>query len=241
MRVFLTATAQATLLYHLQTIDLAIAKRRTRLQEIDAALSQDARIKAAQTTLAQAASALAIRQTRARDLELEAKGLTDKISGIEKRLYSGIVTNPKEMGDLQTEIDSLKRREARLEEDQLESMQQVDDAQTAATSAQKVLDVALVAAAKTHADLIAEKARLDAELATDTARRQTSAAGIEASNLARYDALRPKKRGTAVALLQPDGICAVCGVEQTSTLVQQVRMGAQLVLCASCGRILTQS
>ncbi len=233
----MAVTPQATLLYRLQVIDLALAKGRTRLQQIDQTLGQDARIQGAQAAHKAATAAHSKAEGHARDLELEIKSLAEKIADTEKRLYSGEVTNPKELGDMQNEIESLKRRYVKLEDDNMEALIAVQDAQTATQAAQTALDEAMVVFEKSQSSLIAEKRRLENEATEGRAKRITAAAAVEAPTMTRYEALRPKKKGMAVALLQ-DGNCTVCGVEQTSSVVQQVRIGKTLIACASCERIL---
>ncbi len=230
-------TSQATLLYRLQTLDLAIAQHRARLDQIAALLGNDQRVNQARQRLDAANQALKPWQARARDLDLEIKSLVQKIQQTDRRLYSGTVTNPKELGDMQNELVSLKRRQSQLEDELLEAMLHSDEGQAAVSEAQRLLGEAQAAWTGSQTDLVYEKQRLETELATLAERRKQAAAAVEPSSLSRYEALRPKKRGQVVALLQGDS-CALCGVEQTSNLAQQVRQGAQLVYCESCGRIL---
>ena len=63
-----------------------------------------------------------------------------RISG-EKRLYSGTVTNTKELQDLQDEGVALKRRIVALEDRQLEAMIAQEDAETAAARGDEKADV----------------------------------------------------------------------------------------------------
>ncbi len=231
-------TAPANLLYRLQIFDLAIGKHRMRIQQIDTALGQNARIVAARAALANAEAALSTHQTQARDLDLEIKSLAEKIGVTDERLYSGVVTNPKELTEMQTENSTLQKQHVKLENANIEAMVGVEQAQNSVKSAKKALADALAAFAETEATLKAEKQQLQAEIAAQIVKRKAAAATIDPNDLARYEALRPKKRGTAVAVML-DGSCTICGVEQTSTIAQQVRAGRQLVTCASCGRILT--
>lgn len=233
-------TAQSTLLYRLQVIDLTIAKNRARLAEIETMLGQDARVQAARTALTAAESTLTTWQTRARDLDLEMKSLASKIKATENRLYSGSVSNPKELGDMQSEITSLQKRQSKLEDDNIEALLYIEQEQANVQTAQISLDEALAAFASSQSTLFSEKSRLEVETANYLERRKSAAAEIDPASLTRYESLRPKKRGVAVSLLQ-NGSCTTCGVEQTSMIVQQVKAGNSLVLCGSCGRILSNT
>jgi len=233
-------TSQATFLYRLQTVDLAIVQRQNRLGEIEKVLGANDEVQAAQQQLQTADQSLAPWQTRSRNLDLEIKSIVQKIQSTEQSLYSGTVKNPKELRDMETEIDSLRRRQGQLEDEMLEAMVKVEDGQVAVADARQTLNDVQAKWAGSQTDLLDEKQRLESELEGLRGQRKQAAAAVEPASLTKYEALRPKKRGQAIALLQGDS-CATCGVEQTSMIAQQVRQGTQLVLCASCGRILAAS
>lgn len=228
---------QAALLYGLQKIDLQNARLRTRMKEIDAALNSDEDVAQAANRLDSAGEALKPWQARARDLELEIKGVAAKIQETDGELYGGKVKNPKALQELQDEIEALKRRQSQLEDTLLEVMVKTDEGQAAVDDATDGLAQAKAAQTVKLADLVAERKRLEGELADGSEKRKQAAARIDPENLKTYEGLRQRMRGTPVALLRDDG-CTACGVEQTSTIAQQVRQGRRLVLCASCGRIL---
>lgn len=227
----------ATLLYRLQTIDLSISQRKTRIQEIDALLNSDERVAQAQQALEAAENALAPLQARARDLDLEIKSIAQKVKLTDEHLYSGKVKNPKEMTELQEEIAALQRHQSALEDDLLETMMQADDGKVVVSEAQAALEAAKAAQASSASELLAKKNLLEKELTELEAQREKAASVIDAAALQTYDALRPRKRGSAVALLNGNS-CSMCNIEQTSVIVQQVWQGKSLVYCASCGRIL---
>ncbi|MEP7291006.1 MAG: hypothetical protein ABI835_04445 [Chloroflexota bacterium] len=228
---------QAGLLYRLQIVDQDIMRRRTRLKEIEAKLSGDETIAQAAQQLDAAEKTLRPWQTRGRDLELEIKTVAEKATSADADLYSGRITNPKALQEIQSEIEALKRRQSQLEDDMLETMMEVEQHQAEVGDATKALTGARAALASTQTDLLDEQQRLDAEVAQAEEQRKAQAAKIEPANLAAYEKLRQRMRGQAVATLQNDG-CSMCGVEQTMSNVQNARSGRTLVTCESCGRIL---
>jgi predicted nucleic acid-binding Zn-ribbon protein len=228
---------QAGLLYRLQIVDLDIAKRRARLKEIDAKLNNDETIAQATQQLDAAEKALKPWQTKARDLDLEIKAVAEKNAVADGDLYSGRIANPKALQEIQNEIDALKRRQAALEDDLLETMMEVEAAQGEIDSAQQHLTTARAALASTQTDLLDEQAALRTEATEAEAKRADMATTVEPANLAVYDKLRQRLRGQAVAKLQNSG-CSLCGVEQTMSNVQAARSDRTLVFCESCGRIL---
>ncbi|MDP6792603.1 MAG: hypothetical protein QF660_00960, partial [Anaerolineales bacterium] len=115
----MNATAK---LYILQQIDTKLDRREQRLLELDAAIGDDSRVR---TATAAFESAEAESRAMRREYQLiqdEIDKVTRKRAAGEKQLYSGTVTNPKELQDLQDEGVSLGLRIAALEERQLEAM-----------------------------------------------------------------------------------------------------------------------
>jgi uncharacterized protein len=227
----------ATFLYRLQTIDQAIVQRRIRLKEITAALGHNEAVDQAQKQVDAALQALKPWQTRARDLDFEIKEIENKIKATEENLYSGRVTSPKALQELQTEIASLKRSQSKLEDQLLEAMVHTEEGQESLNAAQAALSGAQALYANLQIVLQAEKDRLEGELPHLQTQRKEAANGIDPTMLATYDAMRPKKSGNVVALLQ-DASCSLCRVEQTSSLVNKVQREKTLIYCAACGRIL---
>lgn len=232
--------SQAAQLFQLQRVDQEIARRRSRLKDIDALLSGDETVAAASRLLDAAQAALKPVQTRARDLDLEIRSVAEKAKTADADLYGGRIRSPKALQELQEEIDSLKRRQNQLEDELLETMMQVEENEAQVAGATHVLADARAAAASQHSTLVEERARLEGALVEAERERQAMAANVEPASLAAYEKLLPRFRGQVVAILQPDG-CSICGVEQTSMNAQVVRLGRTLAYCESCGRILASS
>ncbi len=228
---------QATLLYHLQLVDQDIARHRARLTEIDAKLNGDKSVMQATRQLSDAQEALKPVQVHARALDLEIKSVADKAKTADANLYSGRITSPKALQELQDEIDSLKRRQTQLENEMLETMMTVEANQGTVAGAEEALTQVRTAFASEQTDLREEQGRLAVELPQLEQKRADMALGVEPGNLAAYDKLRQRMRGQAVARMVEEG-CTICGVEQNSMTVQKVRLGRSLVFCESCGRIL---
>ena len=228
---------RANALYRLQSLDLEIEAKRARLAEVNSALGADQAVQEAQGKLARAGAELTPWETRVTNLELEIKSLNAKAQRTDKRLYGGRVTNPKELQDMQDELASLKRRHAKLEDQLLEAMIEVEERKAARAQAQANLEQVKARWAVAQGDLGREKRELEAMLKELTARRATAWAALDPEGQTIYNALRPKMRGQPVAVLK-DGVCSRCGMAQTTAVVQQVRHGDGLAKCSGCGRIL---
>jgi predicted nucleic acid-binding Zn-ribbon protein len=232
--------SRASALYRLQSLDLGTEAKRARLAEVNTALGADQAVKEAQATVDRARAELTPWETRVTDLELEIKSLNSKAQSTDKRLYSGRVTSPKELQDMQDELASLKRRHARLEDQLLEAMIEVEERRADRERAEANREQVKASWAAEQGDLGHEKRELEAALKELAACRATAWAALDADSQSVYNTLRPKMRGQPVALLK-DGSCSRCGMAQTTAVVQQVRRGDGLTRCSACGRILVTS
>ena len=226
-------------LYRLQCLDDEAETRRRRLAEIEAALGENDALRQAHQALERAQTILHKWTLRQRDLELEIKGLSGKISRSEQRLYSGSVKNPKELSDLQAEVSALRRRRQKLEDDLLEVMIAQEEADATNTQAQEHLTVTETKWSDQQAKLGAEQEILQEELAALEKKRAELLPSIEAGELAVYETLRQRKGGVAVVQVR-DGACGGCGVTMSSSLTWQLRQG-EMVYCGNCERIIVRA
>lgn len=227
-------------LYRLQTLELTINKTRARIKQIEDLLGKDEDVLHAASQVETTQNIFKPLHTRAADLELELQGVTAKIAETDAELYNGDQSNPKALKELQDELNSLKRRESTLQESLIDLMLQVDKASAAVTSAETSLTETRESQIIRQADLLAEKEKLTADLATAETRRTDHVTKIDPAAIKIYEGLKSRMKGIPVAVLGPDG-CSFCRVEQTSIANQQVRMGNKIVYCESCGRILASA
>lgn len=172
-------------------------------------------------------------------LETDVAAAQDKRRTLERRLASTSV--PREAQAMSDEIDGLQGRQSTMEDQLLELMEALEplEAQlTAGAAEQAQLDERLTTgrAALAHAE-----AGVDAELATVGAARNQAAAAIPEVLLARYERLRAKLNGVAVATL--DGPrCTGCNLVLPVLELERVRAAAPdvIVECEQCGRILVR-
>jgi len=225
------------LLYHLQTIDLEIHNGKRRLEEVEAGLGESEELRQVRRALQKAEDELSRWRTTLRDLELEARGLTAKITSTEERLYGGRVTNPKELTNLQNEVSYLKRRKSELEDRQLEAMVEVEEHEAEADGKKASLAQIEAEWSDTQKRLIEERSELKERLAHLKKERAKLEGSIRAEDLALYGELCSRKDGRAVALLKGE-VCQACRVTLPTSQVQQARSGDALSFCSSCRRIL---
>jgi uncharacterized protein len=229
---------QGKALYELQAVDLGLLRKRKRLREIDAQLANNSAVQQAQARVAQAEETLKPIQATVRDLELQIQTTRDKRQRSEERLYSGAVTNPKEMQDLQNESESLKKWLGELEDRQLEAMMEAENAEADLSEAQAALEHTLTAVANENEDLTAERKQLTIDISALEAEREDALQAVTPESLALYDRLHPQKANQPIARMNDDETCAICGIKQNATFARQVRQGDDLHTCPNCKRVL---
>lgn len=228
--------AQVQQLYRLQQLDNEIRSKKQRLSEVIQAQRETAELLAARERAATAAAELRQWQAQQSELNLELGGVNSKAKRSEQRLYSGNVKNPKELTDLQHELEALGRRRGVLEDELLEAMIMIEDAQEEKETADAALGAIESAWQETQAALQAEQNELALQLHELLETRKKLAARIEAPTLAEYEALAQRKGGVAVAGLV-NNACLGCHVTVSAMKAKQAERG-ELVFCGGCGRIL---
>jgi len=116
-------------LHQLQEIDLEIEANERTLRQITGQIGEDEVIVRAQQKLASERQQLEELQRQQHTAEWEIEDLTDKIRPAEEKLYSGRITNTKELTSLQQEVEGFKAHRGQLEDKVLEIMEQVEQAQ----------------------------------------------------------------------------------------------------------------
>ena len=180
--------------------------------------------------------------TRAqKKIEDEVAIVDTKAAAETKKLNSGTVTAPREIQALSDEIDSLGRRKRALEDDELELMEQAEPLTAEVERLGEERASAAAEAERLTAVLADQEASIDGEAAALQAERDAAAADIPDDLLARYEKLRAKLDGVAVARLQGD-LCLGCHVSLPAMEVDAIRHAPEgsVVTHEECGRILVR-
>src|SRR5262245_9730557 len=107
--------SNALTLYRLQQVDSRLDQIQSRLQTINTALAENVELKAAHERLEQAQTSLRSVEHTLKQAENDALAQRIKLEQAEASLYGGSIKNPKELKDLEKDVDSLKRRLGELE------------------------------------------------------------------------------------------------------------------------------
>ena len=229
--------SQVVTLFRLQKIDTRRDQIAARLVEIEKTLSEDLALIQAQQQCAEADQSVVQHRHTLELAEDAVQAQNIKIEEGEAALYGGRIQNPKELQDLQNDVASLKRYLATLEDQQLEAMVALDEAETRHSAASSALQQAQARSESQHASLFAERAAFQKESEKLEAERQAAVSGISAETMKIYDRLRQQKRGLAVTVVT-DRACEACGATLTPADWQTARSPTQISYCPTCGRIL---
>lgn len=222
-------------LYRLQEVDLEIESNERALSQIASQLGESQAVVRTQNQLELEQQRLEESRRKQRSAEWEVEDLVTKLTAAEETLFSGRIKNPKELTNLQHEVDAFKARRDQLEDKTLEIMDQVELSETRVATISNKLETLKAEWQRQQQQLSDESEKLKAILSDLGHKRQLLADEIDPQAIEFYQVLR-KGKGTAVARVE-QGICRGCRISLPTTELQQARSG-NLVQCSSCGRIL---
>ena len=222
-------------LYELQEVDLELESRGQALGQVVAQLGESQVVLSARAGLASENKRLKELGHKQHSLEWEIDDVTTKIAKAEEELYSGRTKNPKELANLQHEIEMLKAKRSELEDGAIEVMEQVEAATAGVGAMGRGLETLEAEWRTDQEKLTAEKERLEAEIVGLKQKREAVSSQVDSEVIVFYGELK-KQKGTAVARVE-QGVCRGCRLSLSNAELQRAR-GGSLMQCSSCGRIL---
>ena len=192
--------------------------------------------------------AMVVTETELGDLEREegraerdVEQVRTRIERDRSRLDAGQVSAARELASLQSEIESLRRRQGDLEEVVLELMERREGLTSRLdefTAERDSLGTEMTAVA---ARRDAATSEIDEQVAKASGRRQEVAAEVPADLLKLYEQIRDA-RGVGAAMLRA-GRCEGCHLTLNRVDLNQIRTSApdEVVRCEECRRILVRT
>lgn len=159
-----------------------------------------------------------------------------------ERMDAGAIADPKALERMQHELESLERRISTLEDEELEVMEQLEEAQSALaelTAAIEDLDGRLGTLTTARDEKVAA---LDAEIASVSGGRAAIVAEIPEDLLALYEKLRATKGGVAVGALRARQ-CGGCQLTLDAGELSEIRAtpAERVLRHEECQRILVRT
>lgn len=135
------------------------------------------------------------------------------------------------------EIDMCKQVISKLDDQQLELMEQAEVAQKQVIAISQVAAEAKKNIDSRLGDLAAREQNLQKELATLQANRNELAEAVEPAVRSKYDRLFKQKGENVVVGIQ-HGVCGGCHMQLSRATVVGCQAEQEVVICINCGRIL---
>ncbi|MGZ8764488.1 MAG: zinc ribbon domain-containing protein [Acidimicrobiia bacterium] len=224
-----------------------------RLRHRRESLAERAELRAAEVGSAEIAASRANLATRRAEVDGDERRLGDEVASIagkatevEKSMYSGEISSPRELQAMQADVEQLRKKQGLLEDRELELMEtreqldaEMGELDTTATAGSAEIE-------RLQLVIAGHEAAIDAELATELEARTAAAAMLPADVVTTYEKIR-KANGVGAARLVGMS-CQACHLTIPSTEVDNMRRAAHagdvtgaMNFCDNCGAILVLS
>ena len=187
-------------------------------------------------------------RTRIKDLEREISRAEVDVEtvrnpgrAVTSRLWTPVLATPKQMTDIQHELQSLARRQAELEDVEIEIMERLEETAAGLQGAEQRMAEARTRAEETSAAWDRREDEIVSETAQLEQRREAVVADLPADLVALYEKIRDRS-GVGAALLR-HGQCGACQLMLSSADRDRVRAAApdEVVRCDECGAIMVRT
>ena len=224
----------------------------TRLQQIDHArtrVPQIAALAEARTRLQQVSDDVVRVETGLSDIRREVERAESDVQQVRERaardqarLEAGTGMTSKDLTSLQHELQTLARRQAELEDVEIEVMERQEGAEARLTELTTERDAAQAEVDRLTAERDTAVGDLDAERVEVERPRADLVGGIDDKLLALYDRIRDSSGGLGAAEFT-HGRCGGCRLELNPVDVSAIERAAsdEVVRCEECGRILVRT
>ena len=225
------------LLFSLQEFDLQLDGLDVQISGVELELNARALVGEVESSLGVQVELLGEIQEAHKTQQIEAEDLRGRATLLEAQLYSGEITNPRDLSSLELETGNVKAQIDQKEIGLVELAVRADDLRRAVGELEEQLETSRAEWELRRSELTSQAASLSAEKDALNNRRNEFAASIDQSEMGHYEHLRQSKGGTAVAKVER-GLCQACRLSLPTQHLQRVKSGKQTVLCSSCGRML---
>ena len=233
----MSTTQTVAALYRLQQLDLELERLVAEQQAVAKSLQGNAKLQELRLEYDRVQQQLRSGLQAQKEAEWVLENLNRRLAAQEQRLYSGMVSNPKELKALQQEIQHLRTQQSRQEDTYLEMMEAAESLQEESRRKAEALQQAEEAWNRESAAMLARRDQLEMRKQELQAKRTQLAASIDAEFISRYEAMRRMKQGRAISKVEQNS-CQWCRVILTPSELQHVRISSQLQTCSNCGRFL---
>jgi uncharacterized protein len=204
------------------------------IERVESLLASDPNVAHAEESLASARASQQAIQLRLRDSDRDREAHRTRLRTRERELMSGRIRNPTELMQLNKEVEHMKASFADEEEAELRLMEEAELAEQAVLEASERLQDARSRSASDEPALRRDLESWQAELVQVKA--DSDAIWAQVSPAAQQAYLRVRAHPPVAEV--DHNQCLACHVTVTSSGMQALRKGEEIVHCDNCGRIL---
>jgi predicted nucleic acid-binding Zn-ribbon protein len=151
------------------------------------------------------------------------------------------VRNVREESAVSSELEMVRRALESEEQEALTLLDQIRKMELRLDEQQAALEEAQEEVEPRRQELLAERSRIEGEIADLKERRERFAGEMGSRELGVYERIRSNTNRKAVSRLTPDGACGNCFNVLPLQLQNEVRHGGDMIRCEACGVILTSA
>jgi predicted nucleic acid-binding Zn-ribbon protein len=169
----------------------------------------------------------------------EARTVEQHAADVDKKLYSGTTSSPRELQAMQADVEMLRRQLSELEDQELEVMEQREALDSDLEQLDRDIGTIASEMETLQATIARAEAEIDAEIASEEQARAGLAATVADALLRDYERRRAQNKGAGAARLVGN-TCQACHLTIPSTEAERIRRGAgaETDYCDNCGAIL---
>ena len=232
-------------LLDLQALDLLLtqlAHRRRTLPELTEILRVDGLVDALRDDVVRAETLVSDLARDTKKIESEVEQVRSRRARDEQRMTSGEITNAKQLQDLGHEVGTLTKRQADLEDVELEIMEKAETAQSERDRLVGLRAGLLDERAAAESARDQAYAEIDSETARATAARAELALTFPADLLALYDKIRAAEGGLGAGAIGR-GQCGACRLDLMGNEIAEIKAASvdEVLRHEECRRIMVRT
>ena len=179
--------------------------------------------------------------SRQSGLETQIEASKTRRAQLQRRMFAGQVTAPRELQAMDDEVKHLARHISELEDREIEVMEVMEPLDTELGGAETERVALEGESTRLREATSLAEGSLDSDLDEQRSERNAAADGVPQDLLVRYEQLRRRLGGTGAARLV-GGSCSGCHLTLPSMEVDRIRKASPdaVITCDQCGRILVR-
>jgi predicted nucleic acid-binding Zn-ribbon protein len=171
-----------------------------------------------------------------RTKEMDTRAATEQIENLGQKLYSGAITNIKEINTSNIKLDSLKSIVKKAEDEILNIMENLDSLRSLLAEKSDELNKKADEFRQMHGTYLAEQQKIKSVLDQLPLSRQKILDKLDIDLWNKYQEM--KKRFNDPLAKVEKGICMGCRMGISFNDLRLLKHGEEMVFCSNCGRLL---